>query len=288
MSPVIPLIPIAEVFGPTIQGEGDLAGHSTYFLRVGGCDFSCRWCDSAHAVLAEQVRELPRWTPKEIIDNLTAYRRLHPGPQWLTISGGNPVLYDLQSVVVAWKLVDHGKVAVETQGSRWKGWLADVDLLTISPKPPSSGMANSSDFKVFMSEVDHALSANGGQASGLCAVLKVVVFDDRDYEFAQRVHRMYPDTPFYLSCGTASGGLDGRWAPPALPEGYFANYDKFKQIRERQPMNWTSSAYTDTELTLLERYRWLAERVMADPEMADVAALPQLHALLWGPTTKGV
>lgn len=266
-------IPVAEVFGPTIQGEGDLAGHSTYFIRVGGCDFACRWCDSAHAVLAEQVRELPRFTQDEITKRLLDYRRHAPGAQWLTISGGNPALYDLTEVVVGWKLTDHGKVAVETQGSKWKGWLSEVDLLTISPKPPSSGMKNDWDFNTFMIQVDKALGHNGGPASSFCAVLKVVVFDEADYEFAKRVHRTYPDIPFYLSCGTASGGLSGEWTPPLYGDAIMAIH---------------RGGVEDSKADLLERYRWLAEKTMTDRDMADVAVLPQLHTLLWGVTTRGV
>ena len=41
---------IAEIFGPTIQGEGALIGLPTVFVRTGGCDYRCSWCDSLHAV----------------------------------------------------------------------------------------------------------------------------------------------------------------------------------------------------------------------------------------------
>ncbi len=34
---------IAEVFGPTIQGEGALIGEPTVFVRTGGCDYRCAW-----------------------------------------------------------------------------------------------------------------------------------------------------------------------------------------------------------------------------------------------------
>lgn len=36
--------PVIECFGPTIQGEGALAGLPTLFVRFGGCDFRCSWC----------------------------------------------------------------------------------------------------------------------------------------------------------------------------------------------------------------------------------------------------
>ena len=40
-------IPVMEIFGPTIQGEGMVIGQKTMFVRTAGCDYSCSWCDSA-------------------------------------------------------------------------------------------------------------------------------------------------------------------------------------------------------------------------------------------------
>ena len=48
-----PRIRISEIFGPTIQGEGPLMGRPTVFVRTGGCDYRCRWCDTLYAVLPE-------------------------------------------------------------------------------------------------------------------------------------------------------------------------------------------------------------------------------------------
>ncbi|TIU92326.1 MAG: 7-carboxy-7-deazaguanine synthase QueE, partial [Mesorhizobium sp.] len=45
-----PGIRVSEIFGPTIQGEGMLIGLPTVFVRTGGCDYRCSWCDSLHAV----------------------------------------------------------------------------------------------------------------------------------------------------------------------------------------------------------------------------------------------
>ena len=41
---------ISEIFGPTIQGEGALIGKPTVFVRAGGCDYRCSWCDTLYAV----------------------------------------------------------------------------------------------------------------------------------------------------------------------------------------------------------------------------------------------
>ena len=63
-------VPVAEVFGPTVQGEGELQGVPCYFVRLGGCDFKCSWCDTPHAVLPEEVRQLERLDEKGIMERL--------------------------------------------------------------------------------------------------------------------------------------------------------------------------------------------------------------------------
>jgi len=144
--------PVVEVFGPTIQGEGELAGMPTAFVRFGGCDYRCSWCDSLHAVLPEHVRGAHRMTPAQIAAALEAL----PGrPDWVTLSGGNPALLELGDLVALLHAAGR-RVAVETQGSVWRDWLGDVDLLTISPKPPSSGMAtaaNEAETRAFLQHV---------------------------------------------------------------------------------------------------------------------------------------
>ena len=43
------MIPVAEIFVPTIQGKGPNTGVNTLFVRFIGCDFHCEWCDSKFA-----------------------------------------------------------------------------------------------------------------------------------------------------------------------------------------------------------------------------------------------
>jgi len=237
--------PVIEIFGPTIQGEGAMAGKVTNFIRMGGCDYRCAWCDSGYAVLPEQVREhAAKLSAGTIVDNV---RDLAGDSLWVTISGGNPALHDLAPVVSGL----HGmgkKVAVETQGTLWKDWLGQVDQLTISPKPPSSKMTNTIATDKFMYK---ALTTTLPLHK---IALKVPVQDDADYEFAVATHRAYPEIPFYFSVVTLMGGLDGRYRRGEI----------------------------DTSITLLDRYRWLAELVAADPRVRDTTVLPQLHALIWG------
>lgn len=296
-------IPVSEIFGPTLEGEGPWAGQPTYFLRIGGCDYGCLWCDTDQAVTAENVRKLPRLTQTEIWERLYEYSREHPGPDLLAISGGNPGLYDLGRIVDNWQSHDQTanghepymkKVLVETQGSLFKSWMAEVNLLTISPKAPSSGLDPDKSLAAFdtfwqnysLQKANNRLQ-NYRTPLDHKAILKVVVFDEVDYVFAQQLRRLYPLVPFHLSTGTAMGGLSGRWVPPDYSGGN-PERDRFRVVRGHQNVFWTPNTYVDTKESLLDRYRWLAERAMNDPIMADAKVQVQLHCLLWGITTKGV
>lgn len=155
----------------------------------------------------------------------------------VTVSGGNPALIGksmglLIDLLHSWRI----RVGLETQGSRWQDWLPKVDDLVISPKPPSSGMET--DFEILSGILDRL----SGRHS-----LKVVVFDDRDFSYAKKVHRMFPGVPFFLSVGNDRVNDDGDIVP-----------------------------------ALLNRLEWLTEKVMGEPDMNDARVLPQLHALLWG------
>src|SRR5215831_5300129 len=68
-------IAISEIFGPTVQGEGPLIGQPTVFVRTGGCDYRCVWCDTLYAVLPEHRSEWVLMKPTEIerrIDELAS------------------------------------------------------------------------------------------------------------------------------------------------------------------------------------------------------------------------
>jgi 7-carboxy-7-deazaguanine synthase len=185
--------PVIEVFGPTIQGEGAEAGVPTHFVRLGGCDYRCMWCDTMYAVDPASVRATAeRLSVDEI---LTRVANLDGRPQWVTLSGGNPALHRLDELVDA--LHEAGfLVAAETQGSVWRPWLASLDRLTISPKPPSSDMATErhlASFERFMSEAAPARSES---------VLKIVCFDATDIAWAKSIASQYRSLPLFLSAGT--------------------------------------------------------------------------------------
>src|SRR5690348_9395991 len=162
-------IAVSEIFGVTIQGEGALIGKPSVFVRTGGCDYRCTWCDTLHAVLPEYRDEWPLMAPDEI---MTHVMELTGGkPVLISLSGGNPALQPLRSLIALGRRSGHS-FALETQGSVPQEWFADLDWLVLSPKPPSSGMAT--DWNALAACLDAA-------REGPRCVLKIVVFDDADY-----------------------------------------------------------------------------------------------------------
>lgn len=238
---------VSELFGPTIQGEGALAGQTSLFLRTAGCDFRCQWCDSMHAVDPERIKATARrMTSTQICDELLAL----PQARWVTLSGGDPVIWNLSEIVA--EMGRGCRIAVESQGSIWRDWLEDCDLVTVSPKPPSSGMTDRLDGSVLQKyhvRLRHKLN------------FKIVVFNDEDLAFAIKIHRWLPNVPLYLTAGTERVNLP---RPEDLdPE-----------------IGWPTKA--SLTVNILNRYRWLVETALAKPELKDVTILPQLHVLLWG------
>lgn len=187
--------PVVELFGPTIQGEGPDAGRPAYFVRFGGCDYRCSWCDSMHAVEPDLVRAVERLSTADVIARL---RDRPSGPDLVVLSGGNPALFELGQLVE--KLQHQGmQVAVETQGSVWRDWLGQVNRLVVSPKGPSSGMLNSKHADQFRAFMDRACSV------GVSLALKIVIFDSEDLEWTREIATCYSELPLYLSAGTDVG-----------------------------------------------------------------------------------
>ncbi|MFC5703075.1 7-carboxy-7-deazaguanine synthase QueE [Cohnella faecalis] len=184
--------PVIEVFGPTVQGEGMVIGRKTMFVRTAGCDYSCAWCDSAFTWDGSGKEQIRMLTAEEVAAELRASAG-EAAFSHVTISGGNPALLGRLEALIERLHADGMQVALETQGSRWQEWFAQIDDLTLSPKPPSSGM--STDWDV-LDEIVGKLQACGSSFS-----LKVVVFDETDLRYAAKVHGRYPGVPFFLQSG---------------------------------------------------------------------------------------
>lgn len=182
-------IRVSEIFGPTIQGEGVLIGEPTVFVRSGGCDYRCAWCDTMHAVDPRFREDWRPMSPEAIwreVERLSGKR-----PLTVSLSGGNPAIQPFGPLIALGRAAGYG-FALETQGSIARDWFAELDTLVLSPKPPSSGMAT--DWSAF----EACLAAAG---TGPRAVLKIVVFDEADYAFAREAAARHPALPVFLQPG---------------------------------------------------------------------------------------
>jgi 7-carboxy-7-deazaguanine synthase len=246
-----------EIFGPTIQGEGVDQGVSAHFVRFGGCDFRCDWCDTPYAVIPKEVREnAESLSSGNIIDGLAAREKA----PWVILTGGNPALLDLTELIDA--LHDEGYlVAVETQGTKWREWMWMLDRVCLSPKPPSSGQtykpANALQ-KFFQAgletraHMDHPYD---------WLFIKIPIFDDGDLKFAVKIRKQLSDAPLFLSAGNDAGRTVGS---PTRADGRDTN---------------------EVRLDLIRRYAWLAERMLETPELREdpnVIVQAQGHVLVWG------
>jgi 7-carboxy-7-deazaguanine synthase len=182
-------IRISEIFGPTVQGEGPLIGRPTVFVRTGGCDYRCSWCDTLYAVLPK-FRE--QWTLMEPAEILARVEDLSGAtPVLVSVSGGNPALQPLGPLISLGQQKGY-TFALETQGSVAQPWFAALDWLMLNPKPPSSGM--DTDWQA----LNDCITASD---RGPQRVLKVTVFDEDDYVYARMVANRYPALPMYLQVG---------------------------------------------------------------------------------------
>lgn len=245
---------VADVFGPTIQGEGRRIGTPCYFIRFAGCDYRCTWCDTPYAVLPELVNKVPRISAIEIYEKL---RALPKGPGWVVMSGGNPALFDLTDLM---KLVigdgAYG-VMVETQGTVYSDWLRMADEVCVSPKPPSAGnMTSEGTVREFLKELWGSSLGNPLNQT----YLKVVIFDNNDYLYARSIHKTFPNLQMFVSVGNED---------PSLPT-----------VGNPNPTSTVQTILTKD--MVISKMRWLMEKTSTDVAMRDVRVTPQMHVLAWG------
>ncbi len=133
---------VSEVFGPTFQGEGPHLGQRVGFVRLGGCNLHCVWCDTPYTWDASRHdlrHELSRRPVADLLDEIAAM-----GVARVVISGGEPLLWqdkpgwtDLVSGLAAMGCA----VDVETNGTvEPDEWTAEaVSMFNVSPKLAHAG-----------------------------------------------------------------------------------------------------------------------------------------------------
>ena len=172
---------ISEIFD-SVQGEGPSVGRPSRFLRLGGCNLRCSWCDTAYTwdwKRYERRRELRQVELGELARQLAG-----PGPDNIVLTGGEPLL-QLEAVERLLSLLPAPlRVEVETNGTLAPGPVASARVAqwNVSPKLAHSGEPLE---RRWQPEALAALAATGR------AWLKLVVDPARD---RAEVERMVADS----------------------------------------------------------------------------------------------
>ena len=151
----------------TIQGEGGYSGSPAYFIRLGGCDVGCHWCDVKESWEAGDH-------PDTSIDQILKDTQATPA-KIVVVTGGEPLMYDLTELTSRLKAVDL-QTNIETSGAypltgHW-------DWICFSPKK----------FKKPLGEFYDASHE-----------LKVIIFNMSDFVFAEEhAMKMNPNAELFL------------------------------------------------------------------------------------------
>ncbi len=149
-------LPLVEEFY-SVQGEGYHAGKPAYFIRLGGCDVGCAWCDTRFA-----------WNPSEhpVVDTDTIVEHVvTSGTNSVVVTGGEPLTWNLDFLCSSLKNIDI-LTFIETSGiypltGKW-------DWICLSPKrnaPPRTDICKKAD------------------------ELKVIIEDKSDFAWAEKYRR---------------------------------------------------------------------------------------------------
>lgn len=146
-------LPVMEQFY-TLQGEGFHQGKAAYFIRLGGCDVGCVWCDVKDSWDAARH---PRYPIAELVRSAS----IHPG-RLAVITGGEPLMHDCTELTHGLRLAGFA-THIETSGA-WP-LSGEWDWICLSPKK----------FKAPLPAV-----------APLANELKVVVYNKSDFDWAEQ------------------------------------------------------------------------------------------------------
>jgi 7-carboxy-7-deazaguanine synthase len=159
------MLPLMEEFY-TIQGEGYHKGKAAYFVRIGGCDVGCHWCDVKESWNADLH---PPTKTETIVSNASKFSNT------VVVTGGEPLIWDMKPLTSLFK--EKGMtVHIETSGAyqltgQW-------DWICLSPK------------KNKLPKEDVYLKADE---------LKMIIFNKDDFRFAEeQAEKVNEDCILYL------------------------------------------------------------------------------------------
>ncbi|MFD6094891.1 7-carboxy-7-deazaguanine synthase QueE [Nocardiopsis flavescens] len=135
------MLAVSEIFGPTIQGEGPYAGRAATFVRLGGCNLACSWCDTPYTWDASRFDLRKEIISRQVED---IANQVSPTPHLVVLTGGEPLLQagSLDFGRLLEVLRDRGhSIHVETNGTIIPpGQLEElVDVFVVSPKLKNAG-----------------------------------------------------------------------------------------------------------------------------------------------------
>ena len=168
------LLPLMEEFF-TLQGEGFHTGRAAYFVRIGGCDVGCHWCDSKESWDAEKY---PAVATDMIIEHAASYPA-----KAIVVTGGEPLLYNLDYLCQGLHRLGI-TTFLETSGS--SGLSGIWDWICLSPKkdaPPLPEIfAKANELKVIIEDVPDLSWAeeNAGHVSSSCIIYLQPEWSQRD------------------------------------------------------------------------------------------------------------
>jgi 7-carboxy-7-deazaguanine synthase len=133
-------LPLMEHFY-TLQGEGHHAGSAAYFLRLGGCDVGCRWCDVKESWDGSKH---PMVAVDQMVDWINASGAMH-----VVITGGEPTMHPLGALITALRAAGKA-VWMETAGT--SPMTMKPDWVCLSPKkfkaPRAEWLEAADEFKL--------------------------------------------------------------------------------------------------------------------------------------------
>ncbi|RZK65156.1 MAG: 4Fe-4S cluster-binding domain-containing protein [Pedobacter sp.] len=154
----------------TLQGEGYHQGRAAYFIRLGGCDVGCVWCDVKDSWDASKHPQFSLSQIVEMVETGCAENQQRPEDVLVVITGGEPLMHQLDGLTSI--LQSKGfQTNIETSGS--SPFSGSWDWVCLSPK---KFKAPRPDITPFANE------------------LKVIVFNKSDFKWAEEYAKTVSDT----------------------------------------------------------------------------------------------
>lgn len=145
------MLPLMEEFY-TIQGEGFYKGTAAYFIRVGGCDVGCHWCDVKESWNADVH---PPTAIEQIVENASRYSNT------IVITGGEPLTWNMNPLT---SLLKKNKLQIHIETSGAYDLTGEWDWICLSPK------------KIKLPKDEIYQKANE---------LKMIIYNQDDFRFAE-------------------------------------------------------------------------------------------------------